>query len=67
MKDTLRVLIALRIVAEEYDFHPETILGLQYSLDKPTPEQAQQCEIAYTWMYENEDISKGLFEIEQLI
>lgn len=66
MKNTLRVLIALRVVAEEYDLDPYTILGLRYSFDKPTPEQAQQCEIAYTWMYGNEDIAKGLFEIEQL-
>ena len=66
IKDTLRVLIALRVVAEEYDLDPKTILGLRYSFDKPTPEQAKQCEIAYSWMYENEDIAKGLFEIEQL-
>ena len=51
LKDVLRVLVALRAVAEEYDLPLEAILAMPYSAVKPTPEQARDCERAYWWMY----------------
>jgi hypothetical protein len=66
LKDVLRVLVALRAVAEEYDLPLEAILAMPYSAVKPTPEQARDCERAYWWMYDNTRLNRLLFEIEQL-
>ena len=66
LKDVLRVLVALRIVSEEYDLPPDAILAMAYSAAKPTPEQARDCERAYWWMYDNKRLNGLLFEIEQL-
>lgn len=67
LKDTLRVLLALRVVAEEYDLDPQVILTMPYSAQRPTPDQTRQCEAAYAWMYDNDDLSRSLYEIEQLV
>ncbi len=66
LKDSLRVLLALKAVAEEYDLAAEEILTLSYSPEKPTPMQARHCQIGYSWMYENPEIAKILCAIEQL-
>jgi len=66
LKDVVRVLLALRTVAEEYDFSVESILAMPYSAAKPTADQAQACEHAYWWMHDNKRLNKFLFEIEQL-
>ena len=66
LKDSLRVLLALEAVAEEYDLAVEDVLKLSYSSEKPTPMQARHCEIGYSWMYENADIAQILCAIEQL-
>lgn len=67
LKDTLRVLLALRIVAEEYDLDPAVILTMPYSTQRPTPDEKRQCEAAYAWMYDNDELSRSLYEIEQLV
>jgi len=66
LKDVLRVLVALRVVSEEYDLAPEAILAMSYSAAKPTAKQARDCERAYWWMYDNTRLNRLLFEIEQL-
>lgn len=65
LKDTLRVLVALRAVSEEYDSPIDDILTIPYSADKPTSDQARDCQRAYSWMYDNEHLNKLLCEIEQ--
>lgn len=67
LKGTLRVLLALRVVVKEYDLDPAVILTMPYSAQRPTPDQMRQCEAAYAWMYDNDDLSKSLYEIEQLV
>lgn len=66
LKDTLRVLVALRAVAEEYDTESEAILMLPYTADRPTFGQARQCDQAYVWMYDNTELARTLYELEQL-
>lgn len=66
LKDALRVLLALRAVAEEYDLSPESILAMTYSPERPTSAQARDCERAYWWMYDNKRLNALLCEIEQL-
>lgn len=65
IKDTVRVLIALQAVAEEYDLSFEELLEQPKSSDRPTPLQAKECDRAYWWMYENERLNRYLCEIEQ--
>lgn len=67
LKDSLRVLLALRIVAVEYDLDPAVVLTMPYSAQRPTSGQMRQCEAAYAWLYDNGDLSKSLYEIEQLV
>ncbi|NMG31090.1 hypothetical protein [Aromatoleum evansii] len=67
LKETLRVLVALKAVAREYDMSADAIVHLPYSLEKPSPPQWRQCEIAYLWMYDTGALEKYLFEIEQIV
>jgi hypothetical protein len=67
LKEALRVLISLRAVCIEYDMEPKTVLNIRYSPERPSAQQARQCELAYTWMHEGSDVAKSLFEIEQLV
>lgn len=57
LKDALRVLLALRVVAEEYGLDPAVVLTMPYSAQQPTSGQMRQCEAAYAWMYDNDDLS----------
>lgn len=66
LKDTLRVLLALPMVTEEYALAPEGVLATPYSPAKPEPAQARACERAYWWLYDNERVAGMLYEIEQL-
>lgn len=66
LKGTLRVLVALRAIAEEYDLTPRAILMLPYTADRPTVGQARQCDQAYVWMYDNAELARTLYELEQL-
>lgn len=65
IKDTVRVLLALQAVAEEYDFDMEGLLRQPRVMDRPTASQAQECERAYWWMYENRRLNRYLYEIER--
>ena len=65
IKQTVRVLLALRAVLKEYCLEDDYIFNAHFSHDKPSLEESRQCDAAYTWLYENEDIQKDLFEIEQ--
>jgi hypothetical protein len=65
IKDTVRVLLALQAVAEEYDFLFDELLEQPKSSDRPTPLQAKECDRAYRWMYENKRLNRYLYEIEQ--
>jgi hypothetical protein len=66
IKDALRILIALRAVCREYDFSTDSVLEMAFSEARPTPAEARQCEVAYSWMHENDEIAKDLYEIERL-
>ncbi len=67
LKGTLRVLVAPRAaIAEEYDLKPGAILMLPYKADRPTIGQARQCDQAYVWLYDNADLARTLYELEQL-
>lgn len=65
-KDTLRVLIALRAVGKELDLSTDEILSMPYSREKPTPQQAHACSVAYLRMHETECLRGYLCEVEQL-
>ena len=65
IKDTMRVLLAVQAVAEEYDLEIEELLRQPRVIDRPTALQAQGCERAYWWMYENKRLNRYLYEIEQ--
>lgn len=67
IKDTLRVMVALRVVAEQYDLSVEEVLDLPYSAQKPTANQASECDRAYIGMYENHRLNKLLFKLEQFV
>jgi hypothetical protein len=64
-KDTIRVLLALQAVAEEYDLSLEELVQQPHSVERPTPLQAKECDRAYWWMYENKRLNRYLYEIEQ--
>lgn len=66
LKDTLRVLLALKAIHIEYGLPVPQILEARASMDKPNSGQAAQCQKVYTWMYDNPEIQRILFGIEQL-
>jgi hypothetical protein len=66
LKDTLRVLLALRAGSNECEMAVESIIGGKYCALKATTKEAVQCRWDYTWMYESPEIGMLLFEIEQL-
>lgn len=65
-KDTLRVIKALALVAEEYQLDPADILRMPLDSTRPNLQQRRRCETAYLWLYENDEYQRSLFEIEQL-
>ena len=67
IKDTMRVLIALQAVAEEYDFTIDELLHQTRSTGRPTALQAKECDRAYLWMYENKLLNRYMYEIEQFV
>lgn len=50
LKDTVRVMLALDTVAEFLGTSTDDLLGLVFSTDKPTPEQAEMCSKAFAEM-----------------
>lgn len=48
-------------MSEEYDSPIDDILTIPYSADKPTSDQARDCQRAYSWMYDNEHLNKIFF------
>lgn len=66
LKNTLRVLLALRAVARSGDLTADEILDRPYQASRPSSEAAQHCKEAYLWLYDDQEVTKTLFEIEQL-
>ncbi len=66
LKNTVRVLLALRAVAKGSLLSADEILVAPYQTSRPSPEATQHCEEAYLWLYDDEEVAKTLFEIEQL-
>lgn len=58
LKDTTRVLLAADTVAEYLGVSIDDILGNRFSVDKPTPEQAEKCSAAFKEL-ENYLIDEG--------
>ena len=67
INDTLRVMVALRAVAEQYELSVDEILDLPYSAQKPTADQARECDRAYVCMYENARPNKLFYKLKQFI
>ncbi|MCP5225931.1 MAG: hypothetical protein H6946_12590 [Thauera sp.] len=67
LADTARVLLALRLVAQEYDLIPSDVLSMPIGLGRPTAFALEQCEAAYLGLYESPSETRLLYEIEQLV
>lgn len=66
LKNTLRVLLALRAVARGGGQAADEMLNMPYQVSRPSSEAARHCEEAYLWLYDDEEVANTLFEIEQL-
>lgn len=63
-RQVLRVMLAVRAIAEEYDLEPAVILAMPYSTDMPSPKEARQSVVACNWLYKNDALAELLDEIE---
>lgn len=64
-RHVVRVLLAMRVLREEYGLDPGDIVTMTHSLTRPTPAERRQCATAYSWLYENQELARWLYEIEQ--
>lgn len=66
-KDALRVIKALAVLSTEYQIGADDLLRVPMDASAPTLTQRRQCEAAYLGLYQSDEHSKLLFDIEQII
>lgn len=66
LSDSLRVLLALSAVARGCGLTENEILDIKYQTCRPSAEAARHCEEAYLWLYDDNEVAKILYEIEQM-
>lgn len=63
-RQVLRVMLAVRAIAEEFDLEPAVILKMPHSTDMPSPDEARQSVVVCNWLHKNDALTELLDEIE---